>query len=115
MFATHVGDETLSSELENGGSRLFYSVTRDTKNKRIFLKLVNASPQPQAIDLKFTGAALVKSGKLWTLSARSTQATNTIDTPENIVPKESALRNISSGQSYTAPAYSIQVLELTEQ
>src|SRR5581483_6142137 len=33
LFASHVGDETLASELENGGPKLFYSVTRDAKNK----------------------------------------------------------------------------------
>ncbi len=115
MFATHVGDETPGSELENGAPRLFYSVTRDSKGRRIFLKLVNASSGPQPIDLKFTGATLAKSGKLTTLSARSTQATNTIATPEDIVPKESVLRSVSSDQHYTAPAYSIQVLVLKEQ
>jgi alpha-L-arabinofuranosidase len=115
MFANHVGDETLASELENGGSKLFYSVTRDSEKKRIFLKLVNASSAPQPIDLNFAGANLARSAKLWTLSARSTQATNTIDTPENIVPKESTLHNVSTEQHYAMPAYSIQVLELQEQ
>lgn len=115
MFSTHVGDETLGSELENGTPKLFYSVTRDSKKRRVFLKLVNAESQPQTIDLKFTGANLAKSGKVVMLSARGTQATNTIDAPETIVPKEGALRDVSADVHYTAPAYSIQLLELTEQ
>jgi alpha-L-arabinofuranosidase len=49
------------------------------------------------------------------LSARGTQSTNTIDAPETIVPKEGALRDVSADVHYTAPAYSIQLLELTEQ
>lgn len=115
MFSTHVGDETLGSELENGTPKLFYSVTRDSKKRRVFLKLVNAESQPQTIDLKFTGANLAKSGKVVMLSARGTQSTNTIDAPETIVPKEGALRDVSADVHYTAPAYSIQLLELTEQ
>lgn len=114
MFSTHVGDETLGSELENGTPKLLYSVTRDSTKRSVFLKLVNAESQPQTIDLKFTGANLAKSGKVVVLSARGTQATNTIDAPETIVPKESALRDVSGDVHYTAPAYSIQVLQLTE-
>jgi len=114
MFSTHVGEETLGSELENGTPKLFYSVTRDSKNRRVFVKLVNAESQPQTIEVKFPGANLAKSGKVVMLSARGTQATNTIDAPETIVPKETTLRNVSDDFHYTAPAYSIQVLELTE-
>ena len=72
MFSTHVGDEVLGAELENGTPKLFYSVTRDSKNGRVFLKLVNAESQPQAVDLKFAGANLAKSGKVIMLSARGT-------------------------------------------
>ena len=115
MFASHVGDETLGSELENAGPKIFYSVTRDAKSRHIYLKLVNASSIPQSLELKFAGGTLAKSGKSWTLSAASTQATNSIDSPENLVPKESPLRNVASDQRYTVPGYSIQVLEITQQ
>jgi len=114
MFASHVGDETLASELENG-AKVFHSVTKDSKNNHVYLKLVNASSTPKILDLKITGANLAKTGKSWTLSAGGTQATNTIDSPENIVPKESPLRNVSPEQHYTLPGYSIQVLELSQQ
>src|SRR5690349_11547055 len=60
MFAGHVGDETLGSELENGAPKLFYSVTRDAKNRRIYLKLVNASSTPEPLDLKFAGSGLAR-------------------------------------------------------
>jgi len=115
LFASHVGDETLASELENGGPKLFYSVTHDAKNKHIYLKLVNASSTPKSLDLKFTGTGLAKTARVWTLSAGGTQATNTIDAPENIAPKESSLRNLRADMPYTVPGYSIQVLELSQQ
>jgi alpha-L-arabinofuranosidase len=115
MFAQHVGDVTLGSNIENGGSKLFYSVAKDTKAKRIYLKLVNAASHAQAVDLKFTGGTLAKTGTLVMLHSRSTQATNTVEQPKNIAPVQSPLPNIGSELHYTAPGYSIQVIQLSQQ
>jgi len=115
MFAQHVGDVTLGSNIENGGSKLFYSVTEDTKARRIYLKLVNAASHAQAVDLKFTGGTLAKTGTLVMLHSRSTQATNTVEQPKNIAPVQSPLPNIGSELHYTAPGYSIQVIQLSQQ
>jgi alpha-N-arabinofuranosidase len=114
MFASYIGDETVDSKLENGGAKLFYSVTHDTKKKQLYLKLVNAASTPQSVDLKFAGATFANSGKLVMLKANSTQATNTIDQPTNIAPVESTLKNVSTTVHYTAPAYSIQVIQLDQ-
>ena len=115
MFSDHRGDVTLGSKLENGGAKLFYSVTKDTKRNRIYLKLVNAASDAQAVDLKFTGATLMKTGKLVMLRGGSTQATNTLELPTNIVPIESPLGNVGSELHYQAPAYSIQVIQVDQQ
>jgi len=115
MFATYAGDTTLVSQVENGGPKLFYSVTKDTARNRIYLKLVNAASTPQAIDLKFTGATLASAGRLVMFKASSTEATNSLEQPKNIVPVESSLRNLGSEVHYTAPAYSIQVIQLDQQ
>lgn len=112
MFAGYVGDETLDSQLDSGGPKLFYSVTRDSKKKRVYLKLANAASTPQSLDIKIPGARLGSTGKLVLLKAKSTQATNTIDAPANVVPVESALKNITNELRYTAPAYSVQVLQI---
>jgi len=48
------------------------------------------------------------------LKAAGTEATNTIDQPQNIVPIESNLRNVGSDLRYNAPAYSIQVIQVDE-
>jgi alpha-L-arabinofuranosidase len=115
MFASHIGDKTLQSELTGAGPKLFYSVTQDTKNKRIYLKLVNAESLPQTVNVSFTGGSLSKMGKLESLSAHSTQATNTLEHPQNIVPVESTLQNIGSKLPHTMPAYSIQILQIDTQ
>jgi alpha-L-arabinofuranosidase len=112
MFSTYLGDETLDSKLEGGGPKLFYSITKDSKKNRLYLKLVNAASTPQLINIKFAGATLANAGKLVVLRAHDTQATNTLQEPTNIVPVESTLRNIGSELHYTAPAYSIQVIQI---
>jgi len=114
MFSTYLGDETLDSKLEGGGPKLFYSVTKDTKKNRLYLKLVNAASTPQLINVKFEGATLENTGKLVMLRARDTQATNTLEEPTNIVPVESTLRNNGSELHYTAPAYSIQAIQINQ-
>lgn len=114
MFATYLGDETPDSQFTGGGPKLFYSVTRDSKKKRLYLKLVNAASTSQSIDIKFPEASVASTGKLVMLKAKGTLATNTIDEPTNIVPVESTLRNVASDLHYTTPAYSIQVLQIDQ-
>jgi len=112
MFAKYVGNETLGSSIEGAGSKFLYSITKDDANKRLYLKLVNAASTPQPIDVKFPGAPLAAKGMLVTLSASGTQATNTIDNPESIVPKESSVRISDGTLHHTMPAYSIQAVQI---
>jgi alpha-N-arabinofuranosidase len=120
IFASHLGDETLASklevkELEGAGAKLFYSITRDSVKKRLYLKLVNASSAAQPLEIELAGAKLEPLGKLISLSAESTQATNTLDQPEKIVSVETTLHSVSSHLRHMLPGYSIQVLQLDEQ
>ncbi len=125
MFSKYLGDQTLASKLDAPGlnasgldsasPRLFYSITRDSARKRLYLKLVNASSTPQPVDIDFAGVRLAETGTLITLSAASTQATNTIDQPNQIVPVETALHGVSNPLHHTLPGYAIQVIQVDEQ
>jgi alpha-L-arabinofuranosidase len=112
MFSTHLGNETLTSSLDGAGPRFFYSITEDTAGKRLYLKLVNASSDPQPLTIHILGATLAPEGKITILHALNTQATNTIEQPTNIVPREIPLRNVSSRLDHEVPAYSIEVLQM---
>lgn len=114
MFGAHVGNAIVDSQLQGGGPKLFYSITKDTANKRTYLKLVNAASVPESVDITFDGGNLAQNGRLVLLKAADTQATNTIDQPQNVVPVESTLRNVGSNLRYNAPAYSIQVIRVDE-
>jgi alpha-N-arabinofuranosidase len=112
MFSNYLGDQILNARLEGAASKLFYSVTRKSSDGTVYLKLVNASSTPQLVRIQLDGAKVVGDGKLITLSAKTTAATNSITQPAAIVPIESGLREAAPNFTHTVPGYAIQVLEL---
>ena len=115
IFASHLGDQTLASKLEGATPKVFYSITRDSAKKRHYLKLVNGSSTPQQLEIEFAGAKLAATGTLISLSAHSTQATNSMDQPQAIVPVETTLSGVSNHLHHTLPGYAIQVIQIDEQ
>jgi alpha-N-arabinofuranosidase len=115
MFSNHIGDEILNAMLEGSAPKLFYSVTRRSSDGTVYLKLVNASSTPQPLHIQLNGGKVVGSGKLISLSARTTAATNSITQPSVIVPVESGLHAAGAEFSHIVPGYTIQVLELKAQ
>ena len=114
LFSKYLGDHTLKSSAEGAGPRFFYSITGNAAEKRLYLKLVNADSTPHPVDIDLSGAKLAQTAKLVSLSAHDTQATNTIDDPDRIVPVESTLSGVGSHFHHTMPGYSIQVIEFSE-
>jgi alpha-N-arabinofuranosidase len=112
MFASWLGDHTVASKLENAGAKLFYSATINTQKRQLYLKLVNASSDPQPMQIALPGALPKAMAKLVRLSAPDTQTTNSIDDPNRLVPVESPVHDVSSSFSLTLPGYSIQVLQI---
>ena len=112
MFASYLGDHTVRSKLENGGAKLFYSATVNTAKKELYLKLVNASSDPQPLQIAMPGVHPAANAKLVRLSAHDTQETNSINDPNRLVPVETAVHDVSGNFSLTLPAYSIQVLQV---
>jgi alpha-N-arabinofuranosidase len=114
MFASHVGSEILTSDLQGAGDRLFYSVTSDAAKGVIYLKLVNASSAPQPLKVAIDGANSIKpSAKMIRLSAATTAETNSIADPTRVVPVESTVNGVGKEFTRTLPGYSIEVLELS--
>src|SRR6185437_3052421 len=91
MFASHVGDHTLASKAEGAGARFFYSITASASKKKLYLKLVNADSTPQVVNIDFAGAKLAATARLINLTAKSTQATNSITQPKAIAPVDSTI------------------------
>jgi alpha-N-arabinofuranosidase len=113
MFGNHIGKEVVGSTVSGGGQRFFYSATKDPGTGTLYLKLVNASSVPQPVDIKLAGAnSVASSAKVVSLSAKTTQDTNSITDPKRIVPVESTFHGVKDNFTYTIPAYAIQVMEV---
>jgi alpha-N-arabinofuranosidase len=113
LFSTHLGDQILASTLTAGNPRLFESVTADAKTGRLYLKLVNASSEPQPIDIKIQGATRIRPAMtITTLAGATTKDTNSITNPKHIVPVVTHATNAAPTFRHTVPKYAIQVLEI---
>jgi alpha-N-arabinofuranosidase len=116
MFASHIGTEILTSDLQGAGDRFFYSVTRDAAKGIIYLKLVNASSSPQSLKISLDGAKSVKpTAKSILLHGATTAETNSIADPKRVVPVESTINGVAREFTRTVPGYSVEVLELSVQ
>ena len=115
MFNSYLGDHTLGSNVEGAGPKFFYSITGSAAKKRIYVKLVNGESVPQPVDIDLGGAKLAATAKLVTLSAHDPRATNTIDHPDQLVPVETRLQNVSSKVHHVMPPYSIEAIEFEQQ
>ncbi len=113
MFSQHIGDEVIAAKLEGAGPRLFYSVTRNSGNGVMDLKIVNASSTPQPLNIDFQGASSIGStGTLTSLSATNPKETNSINAPAKIAPMETTIQTSGTHLSHTFAPYSINVVEL---
>ena len=113
MFSNDLGNEVVDSRLENGAPRLFYSVTRDTAKKMLYLKVVNASSGSQQLHIQLQGANRVNgTATVIRLSGHSMEETNSLADPNRIVPVKSSEAGISADFQRAFPAYSIQVMEI---
>jgi alpha-L-arabinofuranosidase len=116
MFAQHLGNQILGSEITGPASRLFVSATRDAASDTIHLKLVNGSSTPQRVQIRLNGVSNVKrDATLVTLQGRTPEDTNSINDPKHILPVSSTIHNAAASFEHTMPAYSIQVLDIEAQ
>ncbi len=112
MFAKYLGDVIPASRMEPAGEKLFYSVTQNSADKRLFVKLVNASSSPRSVELRVDGAVMQGKAKVVRLSAQDTQATNTVDRPLQVAPVESTATVEGAVLRRTMPGYCIEVIEV---
>jgi alpha-N-arabinofuranosidase len=100
--------------LSNAGSRVFVSATRDEKQRKLFVKVVNASSEEAPLSIALEGVSRVeREAKLITLSGKSPNATNSITHPDAVVPVERKIDVAGPKFEEKFAPYSINVLELS--
>ena len=117
LFNLHRGDTILKASLDTSAAGsvppVQYSVTQESKNGTIYLKLVNFSAAAQPVKVTLQGVNSVSHPALVeTLSASNLADTNSITDPKKIVPVDSTLNDIQPVFTYTLAPYSITVIQL---
>ncbi len=113
LFSHFLGDEVPASSASQAGERFFYSATTDRAKGKLYLKLVNGSSLPQAVQLHLKGGKVAAEGGLETLTGTNGAETNTLTDPKRVVPVRTTLNGAGTSFSHTMPPFSIQVLELS--
>jgi len=92
---------------------LFYVATRDKATGTVYLKVVNAAGQPQAVKIALNGVGkVVSTGQEVVLKSGGPEETNSITEPEKIVPVASKVTGLGKSFTRTFPAWSITVLQI---
>jgi alpha-N-arabinofuranosidase len=114
LFGSYLGTEAVAATLTGAGPRVYASVTRDEKLRKLFVKVVNASSEALPLSIALSGVTKVgPEAKLITLSGKTPNATNTIANPKAIVPVERRIRVAGPSFERSFAPYSINVLELS--
>jgi alpha-N-arabinofuranosidase len=91
---------------------LFFSATKASADGTIYLKIVNASPSAQTVNIDLKGATTVSpEGLSVVLKSASPTDTNTINDPMKITPISSKLTGVAANFSPTIAPYSVNVLQ----
>ena len=114
IFAEYLGSAVPQSSLSGAGERFFYSVTDDPAKSAAYLKLVNASSDPQPLTITLDGAAhIARQGTLVTLSGTNPAETNSTKAPTRIVPGKSVFQDAGPHITHTVPPYTVEVLAIS--
>ncbi len=116
MFASNLGTEIVPAKLAGTATRIYTSVTRDETQHKLYIKLVNATSDPQPLAIALEGAGKVApQAELITLSGKTPNATNSIANPRSVIPVKHALAVAGPRFKQTFAPYSVNVLELSYQ
>jgi alpha-N-arabinofuranosidase len=114
LFGSYLGTEAVPAVLANAGPRVFASATRDEKQRKLYVKVVNANSEERLLSIALEGVGTVQhEAKLITLSGKSPNATNSITHPDAVVPVESKIEVSGAKFERKLVPYSINVLELS--
>lgn len=97
----------------SGGSPLYESVTRDTRNGTIYLKLVNMADQTQPLHVTLSGVSGgAPLGRAVVMTSANPQDTNTLDEPYKVVPRIMQVGGGGSSFDLELHPYSVTVLPI---
>jgi alpha-N-arabinofuranosidase len=92
---------------------LYQSVTRDSQDGTVYLKLVNMAGQVQPLHVDLNGAQGIAKTGIAVVLKGNPQDTNGLSDPYKVVPTTASVGGLGQGFDYKLPPYSITVLRLS--
>lgn len=106
-------DDKLIHDVSNEGLNALYAVAGSkTDTNEVILKVVNGSSKEQATEISLTGAGKLESEGKALVMTGAPDDENSLEQPEKVAPKASAVSGVGEKFSYTFPACSVTVLRL---
>jgi alpha-L-arabinofuranosidase len=114
MFSNYHGDVVLPTTLTStGGSKVYASVTRDSRDGTIYLKVVNAAADPQPLRVNLNGVGQVSSsGTVVVLTSTTPSASNKPGETDKAVPVSSRVHGLGRVFNYNFAPFSVTVLQI---
>ena len=113
LYANHTGPIVLDSGVD-AAPDLDVSGTRDDDAKRISVAVVNRHRRDDiTCEISVSGAEIGKEGRVHEINGESETAANGFDNPNEVQIVERALDGLGGRFTFTFPAHSVSVLELT--
>ncbi|OAX31790.1 glycoside hydrolase family 51 protein [Rhizopogon vinicolor AM-OR11-026] len=111
LFSVNRGTEYLPSTLPTVNGTLYWSVTRDKST--VIIKIANTGMAAEQMIFELPSISVYSTGTATVLSGSATSS-NSPETPNAVMPVTSQIK-IGESFSYTAPAYSVNVLRVKVQ
>jgi alpha-N-arabinofuranosidase len=114
MFRKHRGDIVLPTTLTStGGSKVYASVTRDSRDGTIYLKVVNAAADPQPLHVNLNGVGEVShAGTAVILTSTTPSASNKPGDTAKAVPVTERVHSLGRSFDYQFAPFSVTVLQI---
>ena len=112
IFANNMGTNYISTDFDMEDEGIYHSATVDTKNKVVYVKLVNTTNKPYKFDIQLEGFKKVKNPSVQYMTEKFKSAYNDFDEQLHVAPTETALEVKDNKISYDMGSYSISVVRI---
>ena len=112
IFANNMGTNYISTDFDMENEGIYQSSTVDTKNKVIYVKLVNTTSKPYKFDIVLEGFKNVNNPSVQYMTEKFKSAYNDFDEQLHVAPSNMELAVKDNTISYDMGSYSISVIRI---
>jgi alpha-L-arabinofuranosidase len=117
LFSLNKGTKVIPLESNNdvlaGQDSLYASAVFDAGKKEVIIKIVNAKPQAEMLNIEWPGIKLnAKDATVLVMAYDNDLLSNSLDNPFGVAPLESNFPIKARGTVYSVPGYSFSVIKI---